>query len=123
VPLRPVIVAAAFIGEGLPVFKTGEVEKPANMVIQDEQRGKALARALAEKPAVLMRGHGATVVAASVRAAVMRTYTLEMNARLQAQAILLGGKITYIEPEEPGTILGDGGDRAWEFWKRSVSGK
>ena len=64
-----------------------------------------------------------TVVAASVRAAVMRTYILEMNARMQAQAILLGGKITYIEPEEPGTILGDGGDRAWDFWKRSVSGK
>jgi hypothetical protein len=36
----------------------------------------------------------------------MRTYNLEMNARLQAQAILLGGKITYIEPEEPGTITG-----------------
>jgi len=53
----------------------------------------------------------------------MRTYALEMNARLQTQAILLGGKITYIEPEEPGTILGDGGDRAWDFWKRSVSGK
>jgi ribulose-5-phosphate 4-epimerase/fuculose-1-phosphate aldolase len=123
VPLRPVFVAAAFIGAGLPVFKTGEVEKSANMVIQNEQRGKALAQALGDKPAVLMRGHGATVVAASVRAAVMRTYNLEMNARLQAQAILLGGEVSYIEPQEPGTILGDGGDRAWDFWKRSVSGK
>ena len=122
-PLRPVIVAAGFIGAGLPVFKSGEVEKPGNMVIQNEQRGKALAQALGDKPAVLMRGHGAAVVAASVRAAVMRTYILEMNARMQAQAILLGGEITYIEPEEPGTILGDGGDRAWDFWKGSVSGK
>jgi ribulose-5-phosphate 4-epimerase/fuculose-1-phosphate aldolase len=123
VPMRPVFVAAAFIGEGLPVFKSGEVEKPTNMVIQNEARGKALAQALADQPAVLMRGHGVAVVAVSLKSAVVRTYYLDMNAKLQAQAILLGGKVTYIEPQEPGTTLGDNYDRAWDFWKRKVNNK
>jgi HCOMODA/2-hydroxy-3-carboxy-muconic semialdehyde decarboxylase len=123
VPLRPVFVAAAFIGDGLPVFKTGEVEKTRNMAIQDGARGKALALALGDRPAVLLRGHGVTVVGASVRAAVLRSYYLDMNAKLQAQAILLGGKVTYIEPEAPGTVVADGGDRVWDFWKRTVREK
>src|SRR5947209_5221288 len=114
VPLRPVFVAAAFIGEGLPVFKSGEVEKPANMLIDSETRGRALARALADKPAVLLRGHGVAVVAASLKSALVRTYYLDMNGRLQAQAIALGGTVAYIEPQEPGTTLGDNYGRAWD---------
>ena len=89
VTAAPILVAAAFIGEGLPVFKSGEVEKPANMMIDRETRGRALARALADKPAVLLRGHGVAVVAASLKSAVVRTYYLDMNGRLQAQAIAL----------------------------------
>jgi HCOMODA/2-hydroxy-3-carboxy-muconic semialdehyde decarboxylase len=123
VPLRPVFAAAAFVGEGLPVFKSGDVEKSTNMLIQNEARGKALAQALGDKPAVLMRGHGVTVVALSVRVAVLRSYWLEMNAKVQAQAILLGGDVTYIEPEAPGSVIGDAGDRAWDFWKRRIKDK
>src|SRR5205085_7776296 len=105
----------------LPVFKSGDVEKATNMTIDNETRGRALARALADKPAVLLRGHGAAVVAPSLKSAVVRTYYLDMNARLQAQAIVLGGKVTYIEPQEPGTTLGDNFERAWDFWKRKVN--
>jgi ribulose-5-phosphate 4-epimerase/fuculose-1-phosphate aldolase len=123
VPLRPVIVSAAFMGERLPVFKSGDVEKPANVVIQNEARGKALAQALGGAPAVLMRGHGVTLVATSVRAAVLRTYSLDKNAKVLAQAIALGGTVTYMEPEAPGTVIGDGGDRGWDFWKRRAMAK
>ena len=123
VPLRPIFVAAAFIGEGLPVFKSGDVERSTNMAIQNQARGKALAQALGDKPAVLMRGHGVAVVAPSVRAAVLRSYYLDMNAKLLAQAIALGGTVTYIEPEAPGTVIADGGDRAWDFWKRKIKDK
>jgi HCOMODA/2-hydroxy-3-carboxy-muconic semialdehyde decarboxylase len=123
VPLRPVFVAAAFIGDGLPVFTTGEVEMSTKMAIQDGARGKALAQALGDKPAVLMRGHGAAVVGASVRIAVLHTYHLDMNAKLQAQAILLGGTVSYLAPEPPGTVIADGGDRAWDFWKRTAKDK
>ena len=123
VPLRPVFVAAAFLGVGLPVYKSGDVEKPPNMVIENETRGKALALSLGGEPAVLMRGHGVALVAPSLKLVVVRTYYLDMNARLQAQAILLGGKVTYIEPLEPGTTLGDNYDRVWNFWKQKAMDK
>jgi ribulose-5-phosphate 4-epimerase/fuculose-1-phosphate aldolase len=123
IALRPVFVAAAFIGAGLPVFKSGDVERPENMVIDRGVRGRAVALVLAQNPAVLMRGHGAAVVAPSLKSVVVRTYYLDMNARLQAQAILLGGKVNYIEPPEPGTTLGDNYDRVWDFWKRKVKDK
>ena len=45
-----------------------------------------------------------------------------MNARLQPQAIALGGDITYLDPQEAAKIGGLGGyDRAWELWKRKVA--
>ena len=58
VPLRPVFTAAAFIGEGVPVFKSGDVEKVTNMVVENAARGKALAGVLADRSAVLLRRRG-----------------------------------------------------------------
>ena len=36
-----------------------------------------------------------------------------MNAKVQAQAILLGGTVTYLEPEDSGVAVGDNFERAW----------
>ena len=47
-----------------------------------------------------MRGHGAVVVGASLPAAVFRSVYTEVNARLQAQAMALGGPVAYLDPEE-----------------------
>ncbi len=48
---------------------------------------------------------------------------LEVNARLQAQAMALGGPIRYLEPEEArkadASIQGTYG-RPWELWKRKA---
>jgi HCOMODA/2-hydroxy-3-carboxy-muconic semialdehyde decarboxylase len=70
-----------------------------------------------------MRGHGAVVVGASLPAVVARSIYLEMNAKLQAQALALDPKITYLTPEE--ARLADLGDysRAWDLWKRQMKGK
>src|SRR6202030_3275796 len=87
-----------------------------------------VALVLLQNPAVLMRGHGAAVVAPSLKSVVVRTYYLDMNARLQAQAILLGGKVNCIEPLEPGTTLGDNYDRvyglrlAWKARRQPIAG-
>ena len=52
-------------------------------------------------------------------------YFLEVNARLQAVAIGLGGPITYISAEEGAAMSQMPGDpgRAWELWKRKALGK
>ena len=100
VPLRAVSHMAAFIGEGIPVFEIRDVDGMTDMLVSNAKRGQALAKVLGDHPAALMRGHGAVVVGATVKEAVGRAYYLDSNARLQEQAILLGGKVTYFEAEE-----------------------
>src|SRR5579871_457409 len=122
VPLRPISHMAAFLGEGVPVFEIRKAGGMTDMLIKTPELGKALAETLAQKPAALMRGHGAVVVAETLHAVVGRAYYMNMDARLQEQAILLGGKVTYIEGEEARkTAPQDGFERAWAFWKQKLS--
>jgi ribulose-5-phosphate 4-epimerase/fuculose-1-phosphate aldolase len=124
VPLRAVSHMAAFIGEGIPVFEIRDVDGMTDMLVSNPKRGQALAKVLGDHPAALMRGHGAAVVGATVKEAVGRAIYLDLNARVQEQAILLGGKVTYFEPEEAKkTAPQDGFVRAWDVWKRKVATK
>jgi ribulose-5-phosphate 4-epimerase/fuculose-1-phosphate aldolase len=124
VPLRPVFHMAAFVGHGVPVFEIRKAGGMTNMLISTPALGRALAATLGDKPAALMRGHGAVVVGASLPDAVARSIYLQMNARLQAQAIALGGEITYLDPEEVRKFEAVGGyERAWELWKRKAMGR
>ena len=126
VPIRPVFHNAAFIGDGLPVFDIRDAAGITDMLVSDAERGAALARSLSDEPAVLMRGHGVAVVGPSLRHAVGRSIYLEANARVQLEAIGLGGEVTYLAPEEAAEVmkLGENGgyERAWELWKRNVVG-
>ena len=71
-----------------------------------------------------MRGHGAAVVGESLPRVVGRSVYLEMNAKLQAQAMALSGKVVYLDPEEAqkASVVVDY-LRAWELWKRKVNVK
>ena len=123
VPLQPVFHMAAFVGEGVPVFEIRDFGGMTNMLVGDAKLGAALARTLGSKPAALMRGHGAVVVGSSVHQSVARSIYLQLDARLQAQAMALGGQITYLDPEEVKKfedLGGAGYERAWELWKRKV---
>ena len=93
-----------------------------------EGRGRALAQVLGKGPAVLMRGHGAAVVGPSLPFAVGRSIYLELNARIQAQAMTLGGgNVTYLDPQEAKAVMDSGEnrgyERAWELWKKKAMGK
>ena len=68
-----------------------------------------------------MRGRGAVVVGPSLHVVVARAYFMNMNARLQAQSILLGGKVNYLETSESRTpTTASELERAWEFWKQKL---
>jgi len=121
VPLKPLYHRSAFIALGVPVFEIREAGGMTDMLIRNPKLGAALAKSLGEHPAVLMRGHGATVVGPSLPRVVSRSLFLAMNATLQQQAIAIGGPINYIDPEEARLIEareGHGLKRAWEAWKR-----
>jgi ribulose-5-phosphate 4-epimerase/fuculose-1-phosphate aldolase len=121
VPLKPVYHMAAFIGGGVPVFDIQKSFGMTDMLVSDSAKGVALARVLGNKTCVLMRGHGAVVVGPSIQHAVGRSIYLEINARVQAQAMALGGNITYLAPAEAQKVMDAGEnrgyERAWELWK------
>lgn len=120
VPLRPVFHMAAFIVEGVPVFDAPRDLGIHQLLIESPQLGQALARTLAAKPAVLIRGHGTAVVGASLPMAVGRSVYLERSARIQTDAIALGGELTYLDPEAAHAMADNAYPRAWELWKRSL---
>jgi HCOMODA/2-hydroxy-3-carboxy-muconic semialdehyde decarboxylase len=123
VPLQPMYHRAAFVALGVPVFEIRDAAGITDMLIRDPTLGRALARSIADKPAVLMRGHGATIVGPSIPRVVARSIFLALNAKLQAQAMVMaqGGRINYLLPEEARLIEareGYGLGRAWKAWKR-----
>ncbi len=123
VPLRPLYHMAAFLWEGVPIFEIRDVGGMTDMLIRSPALGHALAQTLGNKAAALMRGHGAVVVSASVPEVVGRSIYLQMNAHLQAQAIALGGPVTYLDPEEGRKAALGGYQRAWELWRRKAIAK
>jgi len=71
-----------------------------------------------------MRGHGDVTVGPSVKMAVFRAYYTDVNARLQSQAVALGGEVNYLTPGEGAkadavnfVVL----DRIWSLWKMRVA--
>ena len=120
-PLRPMYHQSAFLAAGVPVFEIRDAGGMTNMLVETAALGRALATSLADKPAVLMRGHGAVVVADTIPNVVGRSIYLDLNARIQAQAIALGGPITEISAEEARKYAAsDNYARAWELWKKKA---
>ena len=123
VPMRPLYHRAAFVAQGIPVFDIQDDFGMTDMLIRNAQHGRALATSLADKPAALMRGHGATVVGPSLPRLVGRVVFLVKNASLQQQAMSLGGPIKYLNPAEARLIEareGYGLGRQWAAWKLKV---
>ena len=99
-PMRPVYHMPGFLHAGVPIFDIRRIAGMTNMLVGNNQLGKALAETLGSAPMVLMRGHGNVVVGPEVSLAVYRAVYAQVNAQLQAQAIALGGPVTYLDPEE-----------------------
>jgi ribulose-5-phosphate 4-epimerase/fuculose-1-phosphate aldolase len=124
--LRPVYHMGSFLWSGAPVWDIRKVREENDLLVRDRPLGAALAGALGKCNCVLMRGHGMTVVGASVQEAVFRAIYTEMNARLQLQAMQLEGPIEFLSDEEgrrstaanAGTI-----ERPWEVWKKRVAAR
>jgi len=123
-PLRPMYHNAAFLAAGTPVWDIRKDFGETDMLVRDPARGHALAEALGDKAVVLMRGHGDVTVGPSVKMAVFRAYYTDVNARLQSQAVALGGEVNYLTPGEGAkadavnfVVL----DRIWSLWKMRVA--
>ena len=127
VPLRPMYHMASFIGSGVPVFDIRKLFGMTDMLVSDSAKARTLAQTLGDKTCVLMRGHGVAVVGPNIPYAVGRSIYLDLNAKIQAQAMALSGNVTYLDPQEAQKIMDAGENRGyerpWELWKAKAMAK
>src|SRR6202161_4381560 len=89
--LRAIFHMSGCVGTETPIFEIREcVGDGSDMLIRNRELGAALAKSLGPKSVVLMRGHGVTVAAPTLQEAVYRGIYVDVNARLQLEAIGLG---------------------------------
>jgi ribulose-5-phosphate 4-epimerase/fuculose-1-phosphate aldolase len=122
VPLRAMAHSGAFLGSGLPVFEIRRTAGMTDMLVSSPAIGRALAQTLGDKAALLMRGHGVVTVGGDLHRAVGRAVYLDENAKLQREAMSLGGTITYLDPEEARKVeAARDYERQWEMWSRQLA--
>jgi HCOMODA/2-hydroxy-3-carboxy-muconic semialdehyde decarboxylase len=121
--LKPVCHMSGFLGAGAPLFEIRDTAGDgSDLLIRNAELGAALARSLGSAHCVLMRGHGSTVVAPSLKLAVYRAVYAEVNARLQTQALALG-EPEYLTPAEAAAAAAttEGQvERPWQLWKAAA---
>ena len=123
VPLRPMYHNPSFLAVGVPVWDIRKDFGDTSMLVNNAALGKSLAAALGDKPVALMRGHGDVAVGPTVKMAVFRAYYTDVNAKLQAQALALGGEPNYLTPGEGAkadqtnfAVM----DRIWNLWRMKI---
>jgi HCOMODA/2-hydroxy-3-carboxy-muconic semialdehyde decarboxylase len=124
VPLQPMWHVSGFLGLGVARFDSRAAFGDSDLLITDVAKGRALAAALGDSPLVLMRGHGSACTGPNLREAVYRAIYTDANAKMQAQAMLLGS-VTYLSPGEVAASAAMSArpkvlDRPWDLWRRSV---
>jgi hypothetical protein len=68
-------------------------------------------------------GNGDVVVGNSIKTAVLHAIYTELDARLESEALKLGGKVTFLNETEAakiGEINDQQVDRPWDLWKRNA---
>lgn len=124
VPLRPLLHVAARIGASIPVWDIrNRFGDATTLLVTTAAQGHDLAATLGDGKCVLMRGHGATVVGYGLEDAVLTAVYLQVNARLQMDALRLGGSVEYLSAGEIAARVGRAGEqvgfsRAWEYLAR-----
>jgi len=114
---------SGFLGAGAPLFEIRDAAGTASdLLVRDDRLGRALAGALGQASFVLMRGHGSTTVAPSLKLVVYRAVYAEVNAKLQMQALQLGDPEYLTEGESAAAMASTEGqvERPWALWKEAA---
>lgn len=124
--LQPICHMSGFLGAGAPLFEIRDtVGAGSDLLVRDDRLGRALAERLGPANIVLMRGHGSTTVADSLKLAVYRAVYAEVNARIQMQALQLGDPEYMTTEECDAAVASTEGqvERPWAFWKAAAERK
>jgi ribulose-5-phosphate 4-epimerase/fuculose-1-phosphate aldolase len=121
--LQPVCHMSGFLAAGAPLFEIRDtVGRASDLLVRDDRIGRALAERLGTANIVLMRGHGSTTVAPSLKLAVYRAVYAEINARMQLQALQLGEPEYLAREEAEAAMASTEGqvERPWALWKAAA---
>lgn len=121
--LVPLTHTASIIGAHIPVWDSAEQFGDTDTLVRTMEMGRDLAARLGDNTCLLMRGHGAVVVGASVQQAVLSAIYLEINARIFTQALTLGETPKTLSEREIELARETqfsplGAERAWEYYCR-----
>lgn len=121
-PLRPVTHTCAPIGIDIPTWDIRDRFGETHHLVVTMEQGRDLGTCLGERSIALMKRHGCVVAGATIQETVMKAIYLQVNARLQLQAMQIGTP-DFLTPTEvrlctdmqqsPISL-----DRAWEAWCR-----
>lgn len=122
-PLVPLTHTAAVIGPHIPVWDIADEFGETDTLVRSMEIGRSLAATLADNTCLLMRGHGAVVVGASIKEAVLSAIYLEVNARILLQTLSLSNSPKALSEREVELARETqfsplGADRAWEYYSR-----
>jgi ribulose-5-phosphate 4-epimerase/fuculose-1-phosphate aldolase len=119
--LKPLLHMCANIGHEVSTWDSHDKFGDTALLVENVEMGRDLARALGRDRTILMRGHGATIAGPTVRHAVFVSIYLEVNAKLQMQAMAMGD-IKFLTAGEVDKVAARTGpytiNRAWENWCR-----
>jgi ribulose-5-phosphate 4-epimerase/fuculose-1-phosphate aldolase len=113
--LRPIHMYAKFLPAGGPPIY------PAAGLIGSFERGEALAAALKDSNAVLLRAHGDAVVGTSLEQAIQRTIQLAFLGQLAHMAVARGEPL-YMTEDELASFSSDPAfpARPWEYYMSRI---
>ena len=121
-PLKAMAHTSGRIGHEIPKWDIKHKFGDTNLLVVNNDQGDDMAKALGNHRAVLMRGHGVTVTGGSLEDAVITAIYLQVNAKLQMDAMRMGD-VEYLTPGEiderlKGNETLAGFTRAWEYFSR-----
>ena len=124
VKLLPLTAVSSFIGLGIPTFEIRDVQIGSDIRVRTPSLGQALARVVGDKPAALMRGHGAVVVGADIATALSRSVYLELAAKQLSQAMAIagpGGRIIPLDDSEVAAVQArQEFSRPWNLYRQRI---
>src|SRR5256884_9314546 len=119
--IKAIFHMGASIGHDVPVWDSHDGFGDTALLVENMEMGRDLAKLMGAGGTALMRGHGATVAGKNIRQAVYISVYLEVNARLQKQAMDMGA-IKFLTAGEVDKVSGRTGSygihRARGNWGR-----
>jgi 3-hydroxy-2-methylpyridine-4,5-dicarboxylate 4-decarboxylase len=102
VPYRPISHMGYAFWQGVPLYDSYDVSD--GMLVVSPREGKRIARCLGQRRGMLMRGHGAMVVAEDIPRLVMSSVYMCRDARMQMASLQLaaatGTQVKFLSEEE-----------------------